>query len=70
MVDFNSILQFTPLSSKSSLHFRGFNQNVVHTSDITHILNMPCSSHPPWFDDPNNVFVKRLNYETPHYAIF
>jgi len=38
-----------------ALPFRFSNQYIVSISHLSHWCQMPCSSHPPWFDDPDNI---------------
>jgi hypothetical protein len=45
------------------------NHNFVCISHHSHACYMPCPSHSPRLDHPNNV-VKRTSYEAPHYAVF
>jgi len=42
-------------SSKWSLTFSFSTQNNVGFSHSPHTCYMPCPSHPPWFDCPNNI---------------
>jgi hypothetical protein len=49
------IFSCTPKSSERSLSFRFFNRNPVRISHLFHACYMPRPSHPPWFDDCNNI---------------
>jgi len=48
----------TPKTSKWSLTFSIYNQNIVCISLIFHACYMPRPSNPPWFDQPNNTWRK------------
>jgi len=46
-----------------------FQPNFVCTSHLFHVYYMPCLSHPPQFDHPNNMYlVKHTCYAAPPYA--
>jgi hypothetical protein len=52
----NIILSCMPASSEWSLTFRFPNQNIVCISHLFHTHYMSRTSHPPWFDHPNNIW--------------
>jgi len=54
-IHFNIILPSTRRSSEKSLPFRFSDQNFVHISQLSHARYIPCPSHPPWLDHPNNI---------------
>jgi hypothetical protein len=53
---FNIRLSSTPRIFKSFLTFNVSDQNSVRIFHTFHTLYMPRSSHPPWFDHPNNIW--------------
>jgi hypothetical protein len=55
MARFDPILPSTPWSSKWSFSFGLSHQNPVHVSPLSQACHMPCPSHSPWFDLPNNI---------------
>ena len=52
---FNNLLLATLRSSKWSPSCRFTIKNPVHIPSQPHMCHMPCPSHPPWFDDRNNI---------------
>jgi len=64
----NIIFSYTPRSSKWSLPFRFFNQNIVCISHLSHPCYMP-PSHPLSFNYPNNIRWSITSYEAPRYAV-
>jgi len=52
----NIILPSILRSSEWSLPFRFSNKNIVCTSHRSHACYIPCPSHPPWFNHPNNIW--------------
>jgi hypothetical protein len=55
-INFNIILPYMPRSSKSPLPFRFSHHNPICISLLSHVCHISCSSHPPWYDDTNNMW--------------
>jgi len=65
----SGIFPSMPSSSKWSLPFMFSNQNIVCISHFFHACHIPCLSHVPWFDLPNNILWS-LQLQSSSYAVF
>jgi len=59
--------QLLPRYFEWSFPFRLADKNSTHFSSLPHV---PCPSHLPWFDHPNNIWSSFKSYEAPHYTLF
>jgi hypothetical protein len=66
----NSLLLSTPMSFTQLIPFSASDWNCIRFTYILHACYMSHQSHPPWLDEPNNIWWKVKNYETPHYKSF
>ena len=66
MIHFNSIIPYTPRSSKWTLSIRSSHQNPVWTCLVPHMCHMLCPSHASWFDHLINIWwcVESLKFLT------
>ena len=55
-IHFTIILPWMPRSSMWSLTFTVSNYNSVRPSLLSHVCHMPCLSHPPSFNNINNIW--------------
>jgi hypothetical protein len=62
-IHFNIILPFTHRPLEWSLSFRLSNKYFLRISRLPHARLMPRPSHPPWFNDPNNIWWRVQNME-------
>jgi hypothetical protein len=54
-IHLNIILPSTPMSYKSPLPLCFSDPNCARISHLSDVSYIPCPSHPPWFDNRNNL---------------